>query len=61
MATVKEYLSEIASKIDDNTTLEQVYDLLSLLEDVDQSEKDIEAGEVIKNDDAKKISQQWLK
>lgn len=61
MSTVKEYLTEIVSKIDDKTTLEEVYELLALLEDVDTSEREIEKGNLLKNEEAKKISQQWLK
>ncbi len=60
-AKIKKSLLEIAGKVKSNTTLEQVYEQLALLNDIDKAEEDIKAGRVHSHADVKKMAKKWLK
>ncbi|MFK7969507.1 MAG: hypothetical protein AB8F95_04025 [Bacteroidia bacterium] len=50
---LKKHLLRIASQIHEETTLAEVYEQLAMLEDIEQSERDIETGKVISNEELK--------
>jgi len=58
---LKEHLIEIANKVTDQTSLEDIYLQLSLLTDIDVSEEQEAKGEVLSHDEVKAKSEQWLK
>ena len=58
---LKNNLLQIAQQVDQHTTLEDVYKLLAMLEDVEASEAQVERGEVIPHEEVMKQSEQWLK
>lgn len=58
---LKKYLIQIADRLTPDSTLEDVYDQLSLLSDIDESELEEEKGEVLRQDEVITKSQEWLK
>jgi hypothetical protein len=60
-AKLKEYLLQIAEQVTEKTQLEDIYQQLSLLADVDESEEEEAKGDVISHEDVIKKSKEWLK
>ncbi len=60
-AKIKKSLLEIAEKVRSKTTLEEVYEQLALLNDIEKSEDDFKAGRVYTHEQVKKMSKKWLK
>ena len=58
---LKNYLIQIADKLTPESTLEDVYEHLSLLSDIDESERDELLGNTFTQEEVKKISSEWLK
>jgi predicted transcriptional regulator len=58
---LKAHLIEIANKVTDQTSLEDIYLQLALLTDIDESEEQEAKGEVLSHDEVKAKSEQWLK
>lgn len=58
---LKEHLLEIANKVTDNTSLEDVYQQLSLLADIEESEKEEAAGQTLTHEEVVSKSGKWLK
>ena len=59
--TIKGYLQEISDKVDENTTIEDVYNHFSLLRDIDEAEEQMRMGRVVPHSEVKKASQEWLR
>ena len=58
---LKNNLLQIAQQVDQHTTLEDVYKLLAMLEDIEESEAQAERGEVLTHEEVVKQSEQWLR
>jgi predicted transcriptional regulator len=58
---LKEYLNQIADRLTEDSTLEDVYEQLSLLADIDESEDQVEKGEVLTQKEVEEKSKEWLK
>ncbi|MEQ8881414.1 MAG: hypothetical protein RLQ12_17355 [Cyclobacteriaceae bacterium] len=58
---LKEHLVQIADRITPESTLEDVYDQLSLLADIEESEKQEQKGETLTQKEVEKKSKEWLK
>ncbi|MEQ8714973.1 MAG: hypothetical protein RIC80_18280 [Cyclobacteriaceae bacterium] len=58
---LKEHLTRIANSLRSDSTLEDVYDQLSLLADIEESEQQVEKGEVLTQDEVERKSDEWLK
>ncbi len=58
---LKEYLNQIADRLTKDSTLEDVYEQLSLLADIDDSEEQVEKGEVLSQKEVEERSKEWLK
>jgi len=58
---LKEYLNQIADRLTKESTLEDVYEQLSLLADIDESEEQVEKGEVFTQEEIAEKSKEWLK
>ena len=58
---LKEYLNQIADRLTEDSTLEDVYEQLSLLADIDESEEQVEKGEVLTQKEVEEKSKEWLK
>jgi hypothetical protein len=58
---LKEHLLDIAGKITDETSLEDIYLQLSLLADIDESEEQEANGETLKHEEVVSKSGEWLK
>lgn len=61
MTGVKSLLTEVMSKLTDESTMEDVYEQLALLSDIEISEEQERNGEVLTHEELKKRSQEWLK
>jgi hypothetical protein len=59
--TLKESLLRIADRIDPSTSIEDVFKELSLIADIDESERQEESENTISHDDVKVQAKQWLK
>ena len=59
--TIKGYLHEISEKVDDTTTIEDIYNHLALLREIDEAEEQMRMGLVVPHQDFKKMSQEWLR
>jgi len=57
---LKKYLIQIANKLTPESTLEDVYEQLSLLSDIDESEKQEKKGEVLTQKEVQAKSREWL-
>lgn len=58
---LKEYLNQIADRLTKDSTLEDVYEQLSLLADIDDSEEQVEKEEVLSQKEVEERSKEWLK
>jgi len=58
---LKNYLIKIADNLTAESTLEDVYEQLSLLSDIDESEKQEENGEILTQKEVQVKSREWLK
>jgi predicted transcriptional regulator len=58
---LKKYLIQIAERLTPESTLEDVYEQLSLLADIDESELEEEKGEVLSHEEVTNKSREWLK
>lgn len=58
---LKEYLNQIADRLTKDSTLEDVYEQLSLLADIDESEEQVEKGEILTQKEVEEQSKEWLK
>jgi hypothetical protein len=61
MEKLREHLNTIASQITPITTLEDVYEQLALLADIEKSEQDENANRVYTNTEVKDHLSKWLK
>lgn len=58
---LKEYLHQVAEQVKEETSLEDVYDQLALLADIDESEAEVKRGDVISHEEVINKSKEWLK
>ncbi|MDN4165761.1 hypothetical protein QWY31_09620 [Cytophagales bacterium LB-30] len=58
---LKEHLRKIADSLTPESTLEDVYEQLALLEDIELSEKEVKEGKVVTQAKVKEMAQSWLK
>jgi hypothetical protein len=58
---LKKYLIQIADKLTPESTLEDVYEHLSLLSDIDESEQQEKNGEVLTQKEVQARSREWLR
>ena len=58
---LKAYLNQIADRLTENSTLEDVYEQLSLLADIDESEYQVEKGEILTQKEVEERSKEWLR
>jgi predicted transcriptional regulator len=58
---LKEHLVQIADRITPESTLEDVYDQLSLLADIEESEEQEQKGETLTQIEVEEKSKKWLK
>lgn len=58
---LKEHLVQIADRLTPESTLEDVYDQLSLLADIEISEQQEQNGQVLTQAEVENQSQEWLK
>ena len=61
MEKLKEHLNTIANQLTSDSTLEDVYEQLALLSDIEKSEKDEEAGRVFTTEEVKGRLKEWVK
>jgi len=60
-STIKNSLLEIASKVNRNTTIEEVYEHLALLNDIEKSEEQEKDGKILTHKALKNKAKKWLK
>ena len=58
---LKEYLIKIAENVDEKTELEDIYNQLALLNDIDESEEQEKRGEILTQKEVEEKSKEWLK
>jgi hypothetical protein len=58
---IKEYLIQIAGNVNEKTRLDDIYEQLALLNDIDESEDEEKQGKVISHQEVVSRSGQWLK
>lgn len=58
---IKASLLEIAGRIKPNTTLEEVYEQLALLADIEKSEEQEKEGNIFTQSEVEKKAKKWLK
>lgn len=58
---LKEHLIRIADNLTPDSTLEDVYEQLSLLADIEISEEEERNGEVLTQSEVEQQSREWLK
>lgn len=58
---LKEHLHQIAENVKEDTDLEDVYDQLALLSDIELSEQQVVQGEFYSQDEVATKAKQWLK
>ena len=58
---LKTYLTEITDNVTEQTTVEEVFNQLKLLLDIEQSEWQEKEGLVYSHEDVKLEAEQWLK
>ena len=58
---IKEYLKRISDNITKETQLENIYDQLALLADIDESEEQELKGETLAQKDVEEKFNSWLK
>lgn len=57
---LKKYLIQIADRLTPESTLEDVYEQLSLLSDIDESEQQEKRSEILTQKEVQTKSQEWL-
>ena len=58
---IKEYLKQIADNVTPETQLEDIYEQLALLADIDESEEQESKGETITQSQVEEQSKEWLR
>jgi hypothetical protein len=58
---LKEHLLQIADNVKQDTQLDDIYDQLALLADIDESEEQEKQGKVVSQEEMISRSRQWLK
>lgn len=58
---IKQSLLEIANRVKSDTTIEDVYEQLALLSDIEKSEQQEREGKVFTQKDVEKKAKKWLK
>jgi hypothetical protein len=58
---IKEYLKQIAENVTPETRLEDIYEQLALLSDIDESEEQEQKGEILTQAQVEEKSKEWLK
>ena len=58
---LKDHLIQIAERLTPESTLEDVYEQLSLLADIEISEQQEQSGEVLTQAEVEQQSKEWLK
>ena len=58
---LKEHLKQIANTLTSESTLEDVYEQLSLLSDIEISEQQDKVGEILTQREVELESKEWLK
>ena len=58
---IKEYLLQIADRVTPETTLEDIYNQLALLSDIDESEKEAQEGKIYTQNQVEQKAKEWLK
>ena len=58
---LKKHLIQIAEKLTPESTIEDVYAHLSLLTDIDESERQEKAGETLTQNQVQEAAAKWLK
>ncbi|MDW3196463.1 MAG: hypothetical protein R8G66_29075 [Cytophagales bacterium] len=61
MDRLKEHLNTIANQLTSDSTLEDVYEQLALLSDIEKSEKDEKAGRVFTTAEVKDRLKEWVR
>ncbi len=59
--TLKKYLIQIADNLTPESTLEDIYEQLSLLSDIEESEQEEKRGEVLTQKEVQISSREWLR
>ncbi len=59
--SLKEQLITIANSLTDKSTLEDIYDQLALLNDIEVSEEQEKYGETLSQEEVESKSKEWLK
>ena len=60
-AMLKRHLIQIADKLTPESTLEDVYEQLSLLSDIEESEQQEKRGEILTQKEVQNKSREWLR
>lgn len=58
---LKKHLIKIANNLTPQSTLEDVYEQLAMLSDIEESEQQEKAGEVFSQQEVRSSSKEWLK
>jgi hypothetical protein len=58
---IKEYLLQIADSVKEGTKLDDIYEQLALLDDIDESEEQEKKGETVAHEEVISRSRAWLK
>jgi hypothetical protein len=58
---IKEYLLQIAGNVNKETQLDDIYEQLALLNDIDEAEEEEKRGDVLSHHEVISRSAQWLK
>ncbi len=58
---IKEYLIQIAENVNHETKLDDIYEQLALLNDIDESEEEEKRGEILSHQEVIARTNQWLK
>jgi hypothetical protein len=58
---IKEYLLQIADRVTPETTLEDIYNQLAFLSDIDESERQDEEGLTFTQEEVELKAKEWLK
>lgn len=58
---LKKYLNQIADRLTPESTLEDVYEQLALLSDIDDSEEEERKGKTLSQEEVELKSREWLR
>jgi predicted transcriptional regulator len=58
---IKEYLLQIAGSVNQETKLDDIYEQLALLNDIDESEEEVRQGKILSHQEVIARTNQWLK